>query len=327
MTRSLRTYCAVLLLTVLLVPTAHPQESLTTGPDSASGSRAGVIAGHAFIPSTFIRDPFVRTFLQTGLGFGSTLNYAPPPVTVKGRTLSGSKGDLLFAIGLFEYQYALRPWLGVRARLEMTGRLADETSTLVAQGVTLFYGFDLGWLVKLVSGERFFVSGSLGVKNTSTTDVYIQRFIEGIIDSGKIVPGNKLVMATPALRGSAGVQGAYVLSRLTGVTIAGTLDYGESMDRGEPDKWYYSLSMAFDFNLRSHNGVPLGFIVGGKTGTGPDLQGTDERSSQTIFGRIAYTGAEQFALGLDVGYQFIPIRNLEEKQNFLSATLDIRLYF
>jgi len=327
MTRSLSRATAVLILTALLVPLARPQESSIAGGDAAPAQDRGVLAGHEFIPSSFIRDPFVRTFFRTGLGFGSTPNPVSPLVTVNGKPLVGLRGRLLFALLDVEYQYALRAWLAVRGRVNAIGRMADETSTLIAQGITLISAFELGWLLKVAESERFLASGSLGFKNFSTTDVNLQRFIDGIIEAGEILPGNRILLSTPILRGTAGIQGAYVLSHLTGVSFMGNLDYGESRDAGEPDGWYYSVSVAFDFNLHSRNGVPVGFVVGGRTASGPEVQGADNRTAQTIFGRIAYTGSEAFALGLDLGYEFIPIRSMPEKEEFLSAVLDIRLFF
>lgn len=318
---------ALLFLSLQFAPATLSQEAPDTSSAPARDPRVGVLAGHEFIPSSFIDDPFVRTFLRTGLGFGSTINFVPPPVIVHGKPIKGPTGDLMFAVLDFEFQYAIRSWLGVRGRLDVTGRMADETSTLVTRGVTLFSGFELGWVFKAAESERAILSGSVGVKNSSITDVYLQRFLEGIIESGEILPGNNLVVTTPTLRGTVGVRAAYMVTRLTGVTINGNVDYGESMTRGEADQWYYSLSAAFDFNLHSQSGVPLGFVLGGSTSSAADVAGVDGRTAQTVFGRISYTGAEQFSLGLDMAYNYIPIRGLEEKQNFLSAVVDIRLFF
>jgi hypothetical protein len=329
MTQRLLLRTAILFVTALLVQPSQSQDSSSThaGTGEALSHDPGIIAGHEFIPSTFIREPFVRTYLKTWFGFGSTMNSVYPTFTIAGKTFPGQSGSLLFAVMNAEYQHTIRSWLAVRGRFGVIGRLADETPSLVAQGITLMSGFEFGWLIKLTESERYMVSGSLGIKNTSTTDVYLQRFVEGIIEAGELLPGNKLVLTTPTLRGTAGVQAACVISNLTGVTLTGNLDYGESLDRGEPDRWYYALSAAFDFNLHSENGVPIGFVVGGGTGSAVDYLGDQNRSSQSIFGRIAYTGSRDFALGLDLGYQFIPIRDLPEKQEFLSAVVDIRLYF
>jgi hypothetical protein len=327
MTRSLSTPAALLLLMALSGPPALAQDSSGTDRAAAPRRNPAILAGHAFIPSSFIRDPFVRTFFRTGLGFGSTLDYIPPPTVVNGKTISGPTGDLLFAILEVEYQYAVRTWLAVRGRVSMAGRVADETPALVSQGVTLLTGYELGWLFEVSRSKQLSVSGSLGLKNTSTTDVYLQRFIEGIIEAGEILPANKLVLTTPTLRATSSLQGSYALSRLTGVTVSGSLDYGEPLTRGASDNWYYNLSAAFDFNLYSHNGTPIGFVAGASTGSAPDLEQTDDRTTQSYFGRIAYTGSEEFAFGLDLSYELLPIRGVPEKQGFLAAIVDMRLYF
>jgi hypothetical protein len=327
MIRGLKTPTALLLLMIFSASAVFSQDSAAVGREGGLRRNPGVLAGHAFIPSTFIRDPFVRTFFRTGLGFGSTLDYVPPATVVNGKTISGPTGDLLFALLEVEYQYAFRTWLAVRGRVNMAGRVADETPALVSQGVTLITGFELGWLMEISRSDRLAVSGSIGIKNTTTTDVYLQRFIEGIIEAGEILPANRLVLTTPTLRGTSSIQGTYVLSRLTGVTVSGTFDYGESMNRGASDQWYYDLSAAFDFNLYSHNGTPIGFVVGAKIGSAPDLEQSDDRTAQNFFGRVAYTGSSEFALGLDLGYELLPIRGMPEKQGFLAAVVDMRLYF
>ncbi len=316
-----------LILSVILSPAIRAQEQSMANLDSTLAQRVGVLSGHAFIPSAFIQDPFIRTYLKSDLGFGSTINRVAPLVVVQGDTLGGSKGDFMFALFSVEYQQTIRPWLAIRGRLDVIGRLANGTTTLIAQGVTLYSGFELGWLFQAVKSERFFLSGSLGMRNASATDVYLQRFVDGIVQDGTILPGNRLVESTPTLRGTGGVRGAYTLSRLTGVTVSGNLDYGESLNRSDPDRWYYGLAVAFDFNLRSNDGPPLGFVVGGSTGSAPDAAEGDSRTAQIVFGRIAYTGAEQFALGLDLAYNYLPIRNVPDKQNFISAVVDIRLFF
>lgn len=313
----------LLLLTLLSATEVRSQESMTVV------GRVGELAGHMFVPSSFMQDPFVRTYLRTALGFGMTpgIDISPPP-TIGGRPVPGLDANLLYAVFDVEYQHSVRDWLALRGRLSVVGRLANETPALVAQGVTLYSGFELGWLVRIAQSERGTLSGSLQVKNAAATDIYLQRFLEGIADSGEVLPGNKLVATTPILRGGIGLHGSYVLSALTGVTVDAGVDYGEAARREKEEQWFYNLGFAFDFNLRSDGGIPLGFVVGARIGSAP--QGAapeDNRSAQNFFGRIAYTGAEDFALGLDVGYQLTPVRALEEKQGFISAVVDVRLYF
>jgi hypothetical protein len=250
-----------------------------------------------------------------------------PLVTINDTSYFGLKGSLLFALLDVEYQQRIRDWLAVRGRVKVIGRMADETPALISQGVTLFSIFDLGWLIRIEESDRFLLSGSLGVRNSSMTDVYLQRFIEGIIENGRITPANKLVQTTPTLRGSAGLQGAYAMSDLVGLTFSGDLDYGESADRFSPAEWTYSLSAAVDFNLLKSTGTPAGFIFGMETRSLALGQRAGSQSALTIFGRIGYTGSREFSLGIDLGYELIQVRGVEGRQGFLSALIDTRLYF
>jgi hypothetical protein len=73
--------------------------------------------------------------------------------------------------------------------------------------------------------------------------------------------------------------------------------------------------------------IPVGFVVGAKTSLLPDASQAGMQTAYTLFGRVAYTGTREYALGLDVSYNFLPVRELEERQGFLSAVVDVRLYF
>jgi len=224
-------------------------------------------------------------------------------------------------------QHAIRDWLAVSAGLKVIGRLTNETRPLLAQGVTLYGEFELGWLFRLMQSERTSLSASLAIRNSSLTDIYLKRFIEGIIDSGNVSRGNKLVEVTPALQGAGGLAVAHALSDLVGLTANATLPYGETEDRSGGESWSYVVGVAVDFNLFSQSGPPLGFVVEASTGSLMDVPGTAHQSTQNFFGRIGYTGSGEFALGLDLAYELVPVRDTDGKQGFVSATIDIRLYF
>jgi hypothetical protein len=317
----------VFLLAVLFAPSANGQGSSTATLPAVFPLTSGILGGHEFVQTSYIRDPFVRTYLRTGLGFGITPELLVPLVTIGDTSLVGMKGNLLYALLDVEYQQTIRDWLAVRGRVQVMGRMADETPALISQGVTLLTAFDLGWLFRLYRSESFLFSGSLSVKNADMTDVYLQRFIEGIIENGRITPGNRLVQTTPTLRGIAGLQGAYALSNLVGLNVVGDVGYGESADRSSADDWSYSIAATVDINLHQHNGPPVGFLIGVQTRSNPLGTIGGHGTAQTFFGRFGYTGAKEFSLGLDLGYELLPVRGLEDKAGYVSALIDTRLYF
>ena len=327
MTGTLKLVLPVLILTMISAGPAQSQEPSGDAASPNSPQAVGSLSGHTFLPTTYIMDPFIRTFLRTGLGFGMTPELDTPVSTIEGQPVAGLKGSLLYGLMSFEYQHAIRDWLAVRGGLRVVGRLADETRPLLAQGVTLASGFELGWLVRVSESARHSVSASLEIRNASVTDIFLERFIEGVIEDGGLTPGNHLVESTPILNGGGGLHGAYAISDLVGLTATGTLHYGESADRERGETWYYSIGAAVDFNLLSQGGPPIGFVAGLKTGSAPDVPDAGDRTVQTFFGRVGYTGSQAFALGLDMAYDLFPVRNMDTKQGYLSAVVDIRLFF
>jgi len=318
---------AVILLILLCASTAPSQESSGGTLPPLSTGFTGTLGNHEFVFSSYLQDPFVRTSLRTGLGFGMTPELVVPLVTINDTSLFGLKGSLVFALLDVEYQQRIRDWLALRGRVKVIGRMADQTPALISQGVTLFSIFELGWLIRIEESERLLLSGSLGIVNSSMTDVYLQRFIEGIIENGRITPANRLVQTTPTLRGSAGLHGAYAMSDLVGLTFSGDLQYGESADRFSPAEWTYSLAAAVDFNLLKSTGTPAGFIFGMETRSLALGQQASSQSALTIFGRVGYTGSKEFSIGLDLGYEMTHVRGIEGRQGFMSALVDTRLYF
>jgi hypothetical protein len=318
---------AAILLGVLCTLGASSQDFSAGDLQRVPAGSPGILGGHEFVPSSYLKDPFVRTYLKTGLGFGMTPELVVPLVTINDTPVIGLRGSLLYAVLDVEYQQRVRDWLAVRGRVNVIGRMADKTPTLISQGVTLFSNFELGWLIRIHQSDRFLLSGSLDVRSASMTDVYLQRFIEGIIENGAITPTNRLVQTTPTLRGGGGLQGAYAISDLAGLKFVGDLEYGESSDRNSPDEWSYVLAAAVDFNLLRCTGTPAGFIIGIQTRSSATGQLVRNENAWMFFGRIGYTGSREFSIGVDLGYELMAVRGVEGKQGFLSAIVDTRLYF
>jgi hypothetical protein len=321
-------FASVIVLLILAFPhPVHAQEQAATTPPAASLPGPFVVGGHDFVPTSFIKGPFIRTYFRTGLGFGITPELQVPVVVIDEKQIVGLKGSLLFALLETEYQQALRDWVAVFGRVAVLGRMANETTVLLSQGVTLVTGFDLGWLLRIHQSERLLLSGSFTLSNSSLTDVYLQRFVDGIIENGGVTPGNTLVQTIPVLRGKGGVHGVYAFSELTGVTFLGEVAYGESTDRRTSDSWFYSLGGTVDFNFYRHDGVPVGVVIGFQTGLDPHGDQAGGKTTQIFFARIGYTGSREFALGLEVRYDLVPVRNMPDKAGFISALVDIRLLF
>ena len=73
--------------------------------------------------------------------------------------------------------------------------------------------------------------------------------------------------------------------------------------------------------------VPIGTTVGVEYKGSPDIAAADEGAYKNIHLRIGYTGADQFGLGVQASYQFVPIGGITDEVTFVVTTLDMRFYF
>ena len=150
----------------------------------------------------------------------------------------------------------------------------------------------------------------------------VLRFVEDIIDHQQ----PSLVRTTPSLRGGGGFRYAYGLSALVGFTVYGELGYGESIDQRAASDWYYRAGGAASFNLNGVTSVPIGFSIGFR---GESLPASDEIDDDIVefLLRLAYTGSDDFNVGVDANYGDLPATGLGKNARLGTVRLNMRYYF
>src|SRR5574341_439030 len=284
---------ALVTMTVLLfvmdsVVLSRAQSSPADSSMKQEGSNVTVklpqLGRHTFVPSDYVPGPFIQTYIRNALGYAQSVELTAPPITIGGETVGGLKGDLIFASLEFEYQHAVKEWLAVSAQMHALSRLGTETQTLLFQGVTAAVGFKLGWLFRLWRNDRMLLSGTMNVMNNSFTTINLAQYIEGIIEAGGLTLDNKLVNATPSVRGGGGLRWAYGVSQLVGLTFSVECSYGESMTLRAGNQWYLDLGGAASLDLYAKHGVPLGFVIGFRQASVAALGGDlDDKARNGIF--------------------------------------------
>src|SRR5262245_26922389 len=221
------------LFVTILADSVRSQSSQADSSRSRKSSEETIklahLGKHTFVPSVYVPGPFIQTYIRNSLGYAQSVELTTPPIEIGGETVSGLKGDLLFAVLEFEYQHAVKEWLAVNVQIQGLSRLGTETQSLLFQGVTAAAGFKLGWMFKLWRNDRMLLSGTINLMNHSFTTINIAQYIENIIAAGGLDPDNKLVNATPSARGGGGLRWAYGVSQLVGLTFSVEGSYGESM--------------------------------------------------------------------------------------------------
>ncbi len=292
-----------------------------TAQDPAASGRP-TLGGHNFTESVAVPSPFVRSYIRNRMGAGKALNLTTPVYELDGQQVGGFQGSLLFAIVDFEYQYAIKPWIAVRARVFGTGRLGSDTFSLLSSGVTMSTGFELGWVIRLQERERTALALDLNLSDRSFTGVNLLQFVEDIVDG---VPAS-LVRKTPSARSSAGLRFAWAASPLLGVMARGQGGHGESIDRSRGDVWFYTLTGALDFDLRTKTSLPVGIALGYAYDSFPELSDDIAEGIHSAFIRLSYLGRDDFLLSLDLSTDRVPLTNDRSDLDGATVTISLRYY-
>jgi len=291
--------------------------------DRTDDFRRPKLARHTFTPNTLVPDPFIKTFIRNSVGIGSAVDIEIPVAVIDGDTIVGLEGDVMFAMLDFEYQGAVRDWLAARGRFKVLGRLGTNLGALLASGITASTGFEIGWLARLFQSDRTLLSADLYLSSNDFTFVNIADFVEDVI-AGQ--PAG-LVRSTPSVRGGGGMRFAWGISPLFGLTAAAETGYGESVERGSEDDWYFELGATLDFDLLAVSRVPLGIVLGYEHNTFPESG--DDISDDIDHGlvRVAYTGRSDFIVALDIAVERFNSKQLNQRLNFRSIGINLRYYF
>ena len=120
-------------LAVLFTSPAFAQDSSAEDQRTVQVvERMPKLGNHNFLPNTFIRGPFINTYIRNTLGIGKAVDLDIPLLNVDGEEVIGLKGDLLFAALEFEYQHAVKDWLAVALEFEVIARLGTGVGSLLA---------------------------------------------------------------------------------------------------------------------------------------------------------------------------------------------------
>lgn len=280
------------------------------------------LAGHS-LSTGVVPDPFVRSFLRTQIGIAETHDLDIPLGVVDGDTLFASRGSLLFANLEFEYQQTIRDWIAFRVQFGLLGRLGTGTSALIASGVSATTGFELGWLVRLLEGDRDYLSLSFDVQNSSFTTINIADFVQDIVDGEEA----ELVRKTPSMRVGGGLRYAHAFSPLFGGMAYAETGWGESVDRRSQDEWFLRFGLSVDADLAAVGWLPIGLALGYDQDSFPEGGADITDVTRAINLRIGYTGRPDLALGLIANYTTFPTRQLEERIHTVSLNFEFRYYF
>ncbi|MFZ1323362.1 MAG: hypothetical protein WAT71_17545 [Ignavibacteria bacterium] len=258
--------------------------------------------GHNFIVTSAFKSPFINTSIKTLIGVGQTLNLELPAVRVDTFTIDRDIGSILITSVDLEYEAKIRDWLSFYMSYQIYGRLGTKTATLIAQGVNLSSGYQIGMMFKLWEKKDMLLSGTVNVSNKSYTIVDLENYLSNIIENG-FSENNKLVYSVPSLSVLGGANYAWAIDRSWGLIATLEMGYGESINKNSSDNFLINTGVSVDFDLLPKSKVPIGFNLGYYNNSFPALSGERIGNPQNFFGQIAYTGRDDLGIGVELSYQ------------------------
>ena len=205
--------------------------------------------------------------------------------------------------------------------------MGTETSSLVAEGVSVSTVFDVGWLARLWRTKDMLLSGGLSVDNRSYTVVDLAGFINRIIEDGGLLPGNTLVRSVTILMTVAELRYAYGVSDLVGVVAEANLGYGESVKREASSQWYHMLGASVDLDANPRTSVPVGVAIGAQLYNIPLGDPNVDGDGAALMLRVSHTGKSDLNLGINVESRWLSLSQVEGTLRYTSFALDLEFYF
>ena len=305
---------------------------MVTAPPTAQQLRAqGQIprlAGHTFVTSNLIPDPFVKTQLGLLIGLGSAFDYEIRGPVLGEDTLIVEEGKMKWVIAEFDYRQRVTDWLQLDALVGGGARVGTNAASAIAQGVSVVSAFRLGGLARLAQSNSVALSATLSVNRSSSTLLNLVEFAEEIIDSvesGGSLDSLSLSRKVNTWQGRGGVRFAWAPSRALGVTALAALSVGEDLLVLEETATSWNAGALLDLDLHSISNVPLGFVIGYHYGSQAHRSEQASGGSHRATVGIAYMGREDFSVGLEFLGESVPLPN--EAQKVTAVIMGLRLRY
>ena len=308
-----------------LVLSALPGSLAAQSHDPAA---ARTLNGHVFIPSSLIEDPFITTLVRAETGGGFATKVARDIENeVVDSLISALVGDVAFINLEFEYQHAVTDWLAVGASGSAAARVGTGAQSVLAQGVTSMFGFRLRAVARLLQTDRWLLSSTLRFQPSTQYRLDILTFARRVIEEGQISKDNSVVIRSDGIGAAAGIRGAYAPKPWLGFVFGGNLGYSDTFSSKGRSDLAHDFGGLASFDLNPLKGIPVGFAASAQWDTFV-LDNSDITDSATTFGwGVAYTGRDDFSLGLETGQVRIPLVQADRTVTATLVKFNLKYFF
>lgn len=276
---------------------------------------------HTFVLNPLVPAPFVNSSFQMRIGYESSVGIDFPPIfDILPDSIKGLDGSLVFVTLGFTYQQKIKDWIGFYANIGGAVRSGTDLGSLVFEGVNTVVGGETGLVFNILERPKHKLGGRFMLSNYNATIIDFRQFIVDLIEG---IPDPSVTKNAPALNVGVGLNYAYAISPIFGVTGLTEMHYGESITRGD-EFFRLRVGVAGDANF-APKGVPLGLSLGYMVRSTPDYVFVDNQIAHTFNLVLSYTGEEDLLIGFDFAQSYLPVNSLNS--NIRTAGININLIY
>ncbi len=282
-----------------------------------------VLNGYEFIPSRIVDDPFAITYFGTTTGGGLAFDLETPFIDLDGDTIGTLTGDVAFLSLGFEYQQRFGSWFAVRAEFSGGARIGTDEQSMLAQGVTGTFGWDLGATARIYQSDKVIISGALNFARTDIVGVNPFGFAQSIIDDG-LTEDNSLVESGDAVSGILGARFGWAPANWIGITAV--LEGGRGDVSVADAETVVGGGGTVGVDFKNLNVIPIGLLLSFDSDAFSQA-GADLATRSNGFGLgVFWTGWEDFIVGLETTMRVLERRDAEDNFEAFTATFNLRYW-
>ena len=131
------------------------------------------------------------------------------------------------------------------------------------------------------------------------------------------------------LGGGAGIRYAYSFNDMIGAQAFFNASYGESLIKDNKNVWKFDTGILGSFNFIHSHDIPVGFNLGYTIQKFALFEGQKEDNSQLFIFKLAYTGREEYNIGLEFAHvsTVAPLIKGENTLKYMTTSFVMVYYF